>query len=153
MRRDSQKSKLYTAERDVFHGLNGKFPIEFDTIKEAQAFTNKTTRSPLWKKLGGRAFVHARQINRNNQYARGWINGIELPPWAMGRPVILHELSHGLNGTLGNGVEHHGPEFVFLYRKLIEQEYGDDMRRQFDLAAEARGVRWNPSDRILKRLS
>ena len=152
MRRDSQKQKFYDTEREIFLGLNGKFPIDFKTDREVQAFVNKTTKSREWKRLGGRTFVQVIHINRTRQWARGWSSAIEIPPWARGKAVVLHELCHGLTYHNDAAVQHHGPEFTFLYRKLISQEFGDETRRLFDLAGEERGLRWNPNDRILKRV-
>jgi hypothetical protein len=152
MPRDSQKTKFYKTERAIFM-KNGKFPIDFETDREVQTYVNRTTKSKEWKRFGGRQFVQVVHIKRNNQWARGWPNKIEIPPWAQGKAVVLHELSHGLTYDNGLLTEHHSPSFAFLYRQLISQEFGDETRRHFDLAGESRGLKWNPDPRILKRLS
>jgi hypothetical protein len=153
MPRDSQKTKFYKTERDVFATRNGHFPIDFETDREVQAFVNRVTKSREWKRFGGRAFVQVVHIKRNNQWARGWGNKIEIPPWARGKAVVLHELTHGLTYDNGLLTEHHSQSFAFLYRQLISQEFGDEKRRLFDLAGERRGLKWNPDSRILKRAS
>jgi len=147
MPRDSQKTKFYNTEHAVFDGT-----IDFETIREAQQFANKVTRSKVWKKIGGRSFVQVKPVPAR-RYARGWYNIMELPPWAMQKPVVIHELCHSLAQSVRLDGEHHGPGFTFLFRKLIEQEFGDETRRQFDLAGERRGLKWNPDSRILKRLA
>lgn len=152
MPRDSQKTKFYETEREIFFEF-GKYPIEFTTDRQVQAYVNRVTKSREWKRLGGRQFVQVVHIRRDNQWARGWANKIEIPPWARSKSVLLHELCHGLTYDNGLLTEHHSPSFAFLFRKLIAWEFGDDTRRQFDLAGERRGLKWNPDSRILNRLA
>lgn len=151
--RDNQRLKLYRTEREVFHKNHGSFPVDFETAREVQQYVNKVTRSKFWKGMGGRQFVHARLVNGNRRYARGWSTRIELPPWAKSRIIILHELSHSLKESISGRSQSHGPEFVLIYRRLIEQEYGQEIRAEFDHAAERNHVRWglNGNSAITRR--
>ena len=153
MPRDSQRSKLYRSEHNTWAtGEPRKMPLDFETVKECQKFVNKVTRSKFWKSTGARAFIHVKPVP-NRQYARGWRNRIELPPWAFSKVVILHELAHSLALAIDweNGT--HGPDFVYLYRQLIEQELGIDERRRFDRVAEVNNVRWGLSAAMRRSLN
>lgn len=145
MPRDTQKSKVYRAERITWaRGEPSRMPLDFSTIKECQAFVNRVTKSKVWKSMNGRQFIHVKPVPEN-RWARGWHDKIELPAWAFGKVVILHELAHSIvlridwqNGT-------HDGDFVHIFRQLIEQELGIDERRRFDRVAEEGGVKWGRS--------
>jgi hypothetical protein len=122
---------------------NGGWPKHFETVRDVQQYVNSITKSPFWKEMGGVNFVRVKPVsNRNN--ARGWISFVEIPPWAYSKPVILHELAHSLTAKLDLSAPDHGPLFVLLFRRLIEQELGIDERRRFDLNAERERVSWSP---------
>ena len=152
MPRDSQRSKLYRAEHVTFaRGEPLKMPLDFETIKECQTYVNRVTKSKFWKSMGGRSFVHVKPVPSRN-YARGWRNRIELPPWAFGKVVILHELAHALTLQVDWQDGTHGPDFVYVYRQLLEQELGIDERRRFDRVAEVNRVQWGMSAAMRRRL-
>ena len=141
--RDSQRAKLYKADDIVFHYKGNGVPYETDilSIQDCQAFANKVTRSPIWKAMKGKPFIHVKPV-RQRLYARSWLATIEIPPWAHYRAMVLHELSHSIvEKTWRDAV--HGPRYVFVYRRLIEQEFGIESRQTFDRVAEQHGVRWS----------
>jgi len=151
--RDSQKAKLYAAERAMWYEdeetlVGDRYyshpPIDFKTPRELQLFVNRVTATKFWKQCGGRTMVQAKANNRWINGARGREMQIEIPPWAMTKPTVLHELTHSLTyrvaGARTGAI--HGPEFVLLLRRLIEEHLGDDERRQFDIKLEEQGVRW-----------
>ena len=149
--RDSQVTKVYTAERAMWFEEDGtmigdrfyRHPhLDFETPRELQQFVNEVTRSRFWKQGGGRVMVHAKANNRWSGYARGRIVQIDVPPWGMQKPTVLHELTHSLAYTLVPRAADHGPEFMLIFRRLIEEHMGDDVRRQFDLVLEEHRVKW-----------
>ena len=86
--------------------------------------------------------VHARPNNHWRNYARGRAQQLDIPPWAMQRPSVLHELAHSLMTQLAPKTADHGPEYVLVYRRMIEEHMGEDVRRQLDLKYEEHGVKW-----------
>ncbi len=149
--RDSQVSKVYRAEVAMWRNKEGTWvgnaryghpPIDFDTPRELQQFVNKVTRSQFWKRCGGRPMVHAKANNRwyNNAHARA--QQLDIPPWAMTKSTVLHEMTHALSYRLMRKAADHGPEFVLVFRRLVEEHMGEDVRRQFDLHLEEAGARW-----------
>lgn len=150
--RDSQRSKVYLSERITWRlppegvvRTSQGWPKDFDSIQEVQAFVNHVTTSPFWKQVGGRQFVHARPVV-NRSIAKGWAHAIDIPEWAYSKVVILHELAHSLTMGVVYNVAAHGPEFVLIFRRLIEQELGADERRRFDVNADEQRVSWNPTN-------
>ncbi len=141
MPRDSQKSKVYKAERLAFAtGKYSSYPVDFPTDREMQAFVNQVTRSKFWKSAGGTVSVIVKPVP-NNRYARGWDRIIEIPDWGRTKSVVLHELSHALVGRELMDYTH-GQEFVLVYRRLIEEHMGTGWRQMFDREAEALKVKW-----------
>ncbi|RKZ95672.1 MAG: hypothetical protein DRQ40_03050 [Gammaproteobacteria bacterium] len=120
------------------------WPKDFDSVEDVQAYVNAVTKSKFWKEAGGRQFVHVAPVP-DRQWARGWYNKIELPRWAYSKVVILHELAHSLALQHDYHDATHGPAFVFLFRRLIEQELGADERARYDRVAEVNGVKWGVS--------
>lgn len=152
MPRDSQRSKVYRAERAAFATNNGRFPIEFKTVKQAQAFVNRVTKSAFWIEAEGRSFVHLKPVP-HRQYARGGERQIEIPPWAMNRAVILHELAHALLLQVDWQDDSHGPGFVLIYRRLLEQHVSDEARRLFDAYADVENVKSGLTAALKRRLA
>lgn len=121
------------------------WPRDFDTIKEVQTYVNQVTQSTFWIGARGRRFVHVKPVPNRN-VARGWVTKIEIPEWAYSKVVVLHELSHGLAESLSSFSAAHGPEFVLVFRRLIEQEFGMAERQRYDLIAESLKVSWSPTN-------
>lgn len=148
--RDSQVSRLYAAEIETWfsdHTWVGERwyrhpPLDFDNPRELQQFVNKVTGSKFWRQAGGRAMVHAKANNRWSNFARGREQQMDIPPWAMTKSSVLHELTHSLMFRLAPRTAYHGPEFVLVFRRLTEEHMGTESRRTFDLVLESHGVRW-----------
>lgn len=149
--RDSQVSKLYAAESDMWFNEDETWRgdrrhrhpyIDFDTPRELQQFVNQVTSSRFWKQCGGRSMVHAKANNRWTNDAAARETQIDIPPWAMTKPTVLHELTHSLMYRLSYRSASHGPEFVLVFRRLIEEHMGEEVRQQLDLQLEEHGVRW-----------
>lgn len=121
------------------------WPKDFETIKEVQTYVNQVTRSPFWIGARGRRFVHVKPVPNRN-VARGWVSKIEIPEWAYSKVVVLHELAHGLAEYLDRNSAPHGPAFVLVFRRLIEQEFGIEERQRYDLIAESVRVSWSPTN-------
>ncbi len=139
MPRDSQKNRFYDTERRSFREVGG-YPMDFPTDRDIQLFVNEVTGSKFWKTMGGRPVI-VKPTKRNNESARGWHQQIKIPPWARTKCVVLHELSHSLVGYQLLDYTH-GPEFVLVYRRLIEEHMGLLARQTFDHEAEILNVKW-----------
>src|SRR5215212_239020 len=102
--RDSQRQKLYNAERIAFNGgiEENDAPPDYRTVAEVQACVDHVTASDRWKALG---FSHLGVFGRNSltvKDGRGrrrgaadpFSNTIKMPKWARLRWYIMHELAH-----------------------------------------------------------
>lgn len=144
MPRDNQRQRVYTTEQKVF-GYTLNMDAEFPVLRDAQQYVNLVTSSKLWRKVGGPPFVLVKDGRGRRTAAMVGMTAISLPLWARTRPVILHELSHILTTHLDRRVADHGPEFVQIYRMLIENQLGRDVRIEYDNVAEELRVRWGVS--------
>lgn len=150
-RRDPQRKKLYAAE-------DATFPrgVEFSSVRAAQTRANELTNLPVWRALGLPRFVLISPSKRED--GASWTdieaNRIHLSKQSMNEAVILHELTHIAMAELeDDSLDDHGPEYVHLLRRLVEDMHGDEIRAAFDLELEARGVKWHPSTRIKTALA
>jgi hypothetical protein len=149
--RDSQKNRLYRAEHGTF-----KYAREFETVREAQRWSNSVTGSRWWRALGGPSFVLIKAARADARTSTAWArsNEIKLAPSMFVRWVLLHELAHiALFHIARNGASH-GPEFALIYRRMISEFLSDDERRRLDAAFEKEGVGYSTSDkRVLDALA
>ena len=151
--RDSQRKKLYTAEWDVFNPDRTALTPDFTTLREAQQFVNRTVASPFWKKTCSRRQVTVK--NEGRVWARGYRYFITAPAITWLRWILLHELAHvWIQNVHSKELPGHGPDFVMVYRRLLEIEYGQETLKQFDASCERQGVRWtNASQRTIGALA
>lgn len=149
--RDSQKSRVYTSESQVF-----RYDTDFKTVREAQKWANSVTGSRWWKGLGGPPkFVLIKQ-GRSDAYsssASGQRNEIRLAPSMFSKWVLLHELAHIALFNIARNRPSHGPEYTLIYCRLIEEFLGDEWRQHIGLAFDRNGVKVGTlDDRVLKAL-
>lgn len=126
--RDSQRSKVYTAERKLWDD-----PGEvYRTILEVETFLSRVRQSKWFvDRFGGMTFCI--KNGQGCSMAKGWSEGttvyMRLPAFARKQLIVLHELSHGLvmfecrkAGTTAAG---HGPEFCQMYLELVKEFMGE----------------------------
>ena len=152
--RDNQKEKVYRAERETFSEWDEDAATLVD-LREAQAYSNKVTSSSLYRNLGGPSFVLVKDGRSRRRAGMVGPTTIALPKWARQEAMVIHELTHVLLHHIDRRAASHGPEFVLLFRRLVEDQLGEDMRQKYDKFAEQHHVRWgvNGSMRLANKLA
>lgn len=111
MARDSQKSRLYAAEKDFKTGLDPKFR----TVEQVEAYLCQIMSTRWWAaRYPDVGYIQVKD-GRGARIARGSREGrfIKLPLWARNKHVILHEVAHVLTD------DHHGPKYAQAYYDLL----------------------------------
>jgi hypothetical protein len=131
--RDSQRSKLYKAERAAWACYDTQPYLTLDECKKLIHKCAKFSHGPRPTVTDG----------RGTRFARGSSWRINLPKWARTAPVVLHEYAHALTSHMT--VAAHGPEFaaafVKLTRRFIGKTEGDILKmafRQYRVKCQAR---------------
>lgn len=159
LKRDTQKEKLYRAEREAFAGVKDMFP---GGLAEAQRYANNVVKSATWKRLRAeRGFNEAFPTRFKNEYsaqkrkgivlvevgragttafARPYAWLIKLPTWAHSEHVTLHELAHVLCGP---GPSHHWT-FARAFEDLVSRFMGREHAKRLRAAYRKHGVKRAP---------
>lgn len=155
MKRDSQRSKMYKAERAFWntHPAGSYRPKGLEELKEQvwaiwkdetvrKAFPEITSKSVpgVRRKRGGGA--HASPYRNHLAFSK-----TTCQPW-----VVIHELSHMIHFYIAgsyDGEAWHGPEFAAIYLRLTEICYGFETRE--GLAAAFRQHRLKISPKIVRK--
>jgi len=144
--RDSQRSKVYAAERAAWAELIKLRPeldvtyTKADAIRELRALAERkriTTNYPraLWL-----AKVEVTISNRGGSCYPGWTPRIRLGSWARTRHfVILHEAAHQLQSRESSA---HGWEFCDAHLALWRARYGVDAAKVLEHHYKAAKVRY-----------
>lgn len=145
MPRDSQRQKIYDAERIAFaystqRPVRGAFALAVDrdeALVEAQALVDRVFSSKFviekWQppKLAPR--VVSGHGNRNRGCYKSGRNEIHLPDWTLQRWYVLHEIAHALTAGRDRDAEPpHGRRFAACYLELVRVYMG----RHFAIALE-----------------
>lgn len=131
--RDTQRAKLYRAERAVPH------PAEFKTMDQCQAFIDQVLRSrwvaTRWRKtlvaLPGKGYSRAVAYPDRGT--------IQLPLWSRSKLVICHEIAHHLTPST---YAWHGPEYAGVYLMLVKHVIGDEAYDALRASFKANHVRY-----------
>ncbi len=149
--RDSQRAKLYTAERVLHLPHDRRGPDStLREIAQCQAYVDRITQSAWY----GRTFPHARRNilvahGGGRSAARACGSGrIELPGWARQRAVILHELAHCVVERECATVAWHGREFAAIYLKLVQHGMGRAAAAKLKTSYAQYGVKWRAKRRL-----
>lgn len=126
MARDSQKSRLYAAEKEF---KNGPHP-EYRKVAQIEEFIAEMIATKWWQAR----YPHITRIRvkdgRGTRIARGssqtW--QISLPLWARTREIILHEVAHVLTP---DELPAHGREYAQIYYDLLLQFCGPETADKF----------------------
>lgn len=157
--RDTQKEKLYRAEREAFAGVEDMFP---GGLGEAQRYANNVVKSATWKRLRAeRGFKDPWPAHLKKEYSGMKRKGIvliepgrkgttataypaqwriKLPPWATSQHVTLHELAHII---CGSGVGHHWT-FARAFEDLVSRFMGRDLAKKLRASYRKHGVKRAP---------
>lgn len=138
--RDSQKSKLYKAEKVLVERS-----ARLDTVPEMRAWVEKIVRS-RWMKS---RYPGVEKINvldgrgrRRGMGVRQMHGGyIAMPSWTRCEYYILHEITHVLTST---NAPSHGRLFCRNYLALIERWMGKEAARDLRESFREHRVKWYP---------
>jgi putative metallohydrolase (TIGR04338 family) len=146
--RDSQRSKLYSAEwplKDADHGP-GALPSPCP-LPVLQSYVDRITGSAWW-----RDYVGARRRRVTVKDGRGRSNAgsytfqaaITMPHWSRNRFVTLHELAHQATDA-ARGEETtaaHGPEYAGMLLSLVSRFLGREKAAELRDSYRKHGVKY-----------
>lgn len=148
-KRDSQKSKVYAAERRAFKD-EWDIKIEDGDLAATIRYVRQVEATATWRKIlskSGRLPVPGGlkvKDGRGCRWARGGRHHLTLPVWARTRPVILHELAHA---ATADGAKHNWP-FCAAYLLLVGQFLGSAARDRLKEEFRAARIRFTPPRRF-----
>lgn len=132
---DSQRSKVYKAERRAFLPFESAFGANdmrrWKTVGEMQSYVDRLLASAWWKRRWPTVTKIVVKDGRGRRKAGSAGGSILMPLWARKEWVILHEIAHEVVGrTIGHrNVAAHGREFCQVYLELVGHMMGDDARK------------------------
>lgn len=130
---DSQRNKLYTAEREAFGGHKENENL---TPDEALELTARVWRAA--GKIGSMVGVRfSRKINYGAAHYTTWLNQITYHPDSIRAFVVVHEVTHAIEDVGA----WHGPEFARAYLALVEKAFGFEARERLGAAFRKHKVR------------
>jgi putative metallohydrolase (TIGR04338 family) len=142
--RDTQRSRVYKAERDIW-------PIAkpLPTVKDMEAYADR-----LWK-MKRFAKKYPAAINwwsgppsvgdgRGQRRALGSASQIKMPLWSRTDAIVLHELSHTVTARAYGSVAAHGWQFCSTYLDLVLWMMGRAAHDRLKASFKASKVRFNP---------
>lgn len=149
--RDSQRQKLYDAEREALCGS-----LNYHRIQECQAVVDMICKSRFWKSLlrrNGKNWLVEERIHcvpvKKDAHTATWDEDnlmIHLPKSSFVKWIIIHELAHA---ATTNKAPSHGPEFARTYLQLVKRFMGQ--RAYQRLLAEFRVGKVRRSRRTTKK--
>lgn len=138
--RDSQRSKLYKAEK-VLESMSARL----ETVPEMDAFLKKVlSRAPIQARYGR---VIQREIvvrdGRRCRNALGGVNWIKMPRWSRTQYIVLHEAAHSITQRkFGLGVAAHGWQYAGVYLDLVRFGMGPAAGEALKASFKAHKVRF-----------
>lgn len=136
--RDSQRGKLYVAERAIHS--DGR---RFTTVEDMQAYVDKLIGSAWWKR---RHNCKRLTVRPGYGHTRATCGGgiIQMPKWARIEAVLLHEMSHGvIQARYGNyRVAAHGREYAAVFVELVGHMMGKDVADKLKASFRANKVKF-----------
>ena len=149
-RKDSQKGKVYAAERRAFAAVGGK-ATEPLTEKEVREFAEKARRW-LDQKHGLYASPIDFQFPTHGQggawASRGWRSTLMFTPSAKKRWIVLHEVAHLIavqkHPEYDGDDRAHGWVFCDLYLMLVQHYLGVEAAKRLRAEFRAEGARYRP---------
>lgn len=131
--RDSQRSKVYRAERE--HLFNSPLNRRLETMAELEQRVKEIVSSKFWAKHTPLNEPPRIKDGRGCRWARGSKWHIVMPKWARSEAVLIHELTHTLlyrkypghfGGKNYEYMAAHGWEFAELYLKMVRRFMGKE---------------------------
>lgn len=133
--RDSQRQRLYDAERRVNHGQ------DYKSIHDCQARVDKITHSRWWKSRYGVPYNVDVRPGRGHRHAtaNAMLRVIQLPLWARYDLVICHELAHLVVSSKHPA---HGPKFAREMIAIVDRWMGKEAGKELRAAFKAGRVKY-----------
>lgn len=129
--RDSQRGKVYRSERELpwsidVRQLSPRFPVPEDRIgsgsmEEVTVFVHKVWKWAFDKGMARYSQPPRIKDGRGTTIARGGAYVLNLPRWARGYTVVLHEVAHSIVNTYDSRAPWHGREFCRVYLRLMKR--------------------------------
>ena len=167
--RDSQRKKVYVAERVAFEklelfasrypgGFSGDWkPLDDNSIQGTRRYVRQVIGSKRWATLVHRYdYPYENSVikvkdGRGCTFARGGSRGVTLPVWARSKPIVLHELAHTLTFH-EKQVGPHGWLFCRAFLDLVGTFIGADAKKELKASFRAHKVRTSPRRVEVERL-
>lgn len=150
--RDSQRARLYAAERLAFPLYHcGEEPFLNDLSSIDKWLLEKCVHSDWWSSRNAARLAVPSQTwttydGRGSRAARGGMHRLAFPRWSRNRYVILHEFSHHLTARMYGytSAASHGPEFCENYLWLVTHVLGVDDGRKLESQYLDHKIRYTP---------
>lgn len=139
--RDSQRGKLYAAERAAF-SVSFYAIVGDGSLAAVEKVVRRIESSETWKKLLVERYGYARgrlDVSWAHSGAWGTSGQVRFSRASRSLPIILHEMSHAAR----SGARHNWP-FAEAYLRLVSRFIGVKEAAALKAAFKARGVRWTP---------
>ena len=137
--RDAQRSKVYKAE-------NAVFPMHTPTMNEGEvlSFRDEIIDSKHWYENKG--YKRVKFFFRGGMRSKAWFRhedkSISIPPWAMNKHIIIHEMAHSLTHRKDEDVAGHGKFFCQEYLALTNELLGGSLAEDLEISFLIEGVRY-----------
>lgn len=129
--RDSQRERLYAAEREVAAAMRDLLP----TVGEMQAFVDEILGSRwLQSRFGNRMLGPITVLNGHGQRAATahcFMSTINMPKGTRSKFIVIHEVCHILTDRFygQDTTEAHGPQFATFELMLVSHILGTRLPR------------------------
>ncbi|UTU07890.1 hypothetical protein CcrC1_gp204 [Caulobacter phage C1] len=141
--RDSQRSKLYKAER-VLEPMSSRL----ETVQEMDTFIRKVLqKAPIQARYASEArrSIEVGDGRGRSRTAGGDRDGIAVPRAGRTQWIVLHEVAHTLTmRRYGTHIAAHGWQYAAVYLDLIRFGMGAEAHRTLKESFKAHKVRWTP---------
>jgi putative metallohydrolase (TIGR04338 family) len=148
--RDSQKTRLYTAEQKVFGNPEKNYALEERlTLAACQAYVDRLYQDPWFRET----FRTRRTLasgkppavldGRGASIARGNWARLKLPRWARNETTILHEVAHAVKPA-GIWEAAHGREYAARYLLLVQHYLGRETAQRLRQSFRLHRVKYTP---------
>lgn len=140
--RDSQKSRLYKAEREALN----KRSKRLETISDITRYVDRISkRATIVRRYGTELrkpiFIGDGRGKRN---AGGDAKGIYMPKWSRTEFIVLHEMSHCIACRMYGryNIAAHGREYAAIYLDLVRFMLGKDAADALKASFRTHRVKW-----------
>lgn len=144
--RDSQRARLYRAEREAFDVYSEQVP-RLELVGVERFVTRVIGEAWFAETFGALGAVRIKD-GRGTRHAYSAYEGrrhgvlFSFPRWSRSEPVLLHEIAHPASLRRHGLVAAHGPEFASAYLALVARHLGDQAHARLAAAFARHRVRW-----------